>query len=122
MKQTYETGLQGENTAEAYLHDRLGMICLERRYRTHCGEIDLIMTDGDTVVFVEVKTRRTGETGNGLSAVNLAKQKRITQAATLYLMQKNWLRKAVRFDLVEIHGFEVIHIPNAFQPYGKFQH
>ena len=52
----------------------------------------------------------------------LAKQKRITQAATLYLMQKNWLRKAVRFDLVEIHGFEVIHIPNAFQPYGKFQH
>ena len=122
MKQTYETGLQGENTAEAYLHDRLGMICLERRYRTHAGEIDLIMTDGDTVVFVEVKTRRTGETGNGLSAVNLAKQKRITQAATLYLMQKNWLRKAVRFDLVEIHGFEVIHIPNAFQPYGKFQH
>ena len=122
MKETYETGLWGEDFAAEYLKEKLGMVLLEQRYRTKRGEIDLIMTDGDTVVFVEVKTRRTGETGNGLSAVNLAKQKRITQAATLYLMQKNWRRKAVRFDLVEIHGFEVIHIPNAFQPYGKFQH
>ena len=112
MKETYETGLWGEDFAAEYLKEKLGMVLLEQRYRTKRGEIDLIMTDGDTVVFVEVKTRRTGETGNGLSAVNLAKQK----------MQKNWLRKAVRFDLVEIHGFEVIHIPNAFQPYGKFQH
>ena len=122
IHETYETGLWGEDFAAEYLKEKLGMVLLEQRYRTKRGEIDLIMTDGDTVVFVEVKTRRTGETGNGLSAVNLAKQKRITQAATLYLMQKNWLRKAVRFDLVEIHGFEVIHIPNAFQPYGKFQH
>ena len=122
MKATYETGLWGEDFAARYLTENLGMDLLEQRYRTKRGEIDLIMTDGDTIVFVEVKTRRTGETGNGLSAVNLAKQKRITQAATLYLMQKKWLRKAVRFDLVEIHGFEVIHIPNAFQPYGKFQH
>ena len=64
MKQTYETGLQGENTAEAYLHDRLGMICLERRYRTHCGEIDLIMLDRDTIVFVEI-SRFTRECDNG---------------------------------------------------------
>lgn len=121
MKATYVTGLWGEDFAARYLTENFGMDLLEQRYRTKRGEIDLIMTDGDTIVFVEVKTRRTGETGNGLSAVNLAKQKRITQAATLYLMQKNWMRKPVRFDLVEIHGNEVIHIANAFQPYGKFQ-
>ena len=96
MKDTYEAGLWGEEFAAEYLTEKRGMVLLEQRYRTKRGEIDLIMTDGDTVVFVEVKTRRTGETGNGLSAVNLAKQKRITQAATLYLMQRNWLRKAVR--------------------------
>ena len=122
MKMTYQTGLTGERTAAEWLKKKAGMKLLESRHRNRAGEIDLIMLDRETIVFVEVKTRRTGETGNGLSAVNLAKQKRITQAATLYLMQKNWLRKAVRFDLVEIHGFEVIHIPNAFQPYGKFQH
>lgn len=122
MKETYETGLWGEDYAAEYLTKKLGMVLLEQRYRTKRGEIDLIMSDRDTIVFVEVKTRRTGQTGNGLSAVNLEKQKRITYAAELYLMKKNWLRKSVRFDLVEIHGFEVIHIPNAFQPYGKFQH
>ena len=60
MKTTYETGLQGERAAEEYLHQKMRMHCLERRYRNQCGEIDLIMLDGETVVFVEVKTRKTG--------------------------------------------------------------
>ena len=103
MKTTYETGLQGEEAAEAFLCRERGMICLERRYRTKCGEIDLILLDGETVVFTEVKTRKTGEAGNGLSAVNVAKQKRILNASLLYLMKKKWMDRAVRFDLVEIH-------------------
>ena len=98
------------------------MVCLERRYRNKCGEIDLIMLDGDTVVFVEVKTRKTGSPGSGLSAVNLAKQKRILNAALIYLMQNKWTSRIVRFDLVEIHRDGILYVPNAFQPYGHFYH
>lgn len=122
MKQTYETGLWGEDAAEKYLVRTFGMISLEHRYRTRCGEIDLIMADGDTIVFVEVKTRKAGGHGNGLAAVNTEKQKRITKAAVLYLMKKNWMKKAVRFDLVEIYEGEILHIPNAFKPYGSFRY
>jgi len=122
MKQTYQTGLWGEETAERYLEQNYSMVCLEQRYRTKCGEIDLIMLDGGTVVFVEVKTRRTGEPGNGLLSVNIAKQKRILHAALIYLGRKKWTDRPVRFDLVEIHNDSVLYIPNAFQPYGKYYH
>lgn len=121
MKQTYETGLFGEDTAAAYLCEK-GMVLLAHRYRAKPGEIDLIMKDGDTVVFVEVKTRLTGEAGWGLSAVNTAKQRRIARAATVWMMQNHCMNALIRFDLVEVHGSEILHIPNAFQPYGKFQH
>ena len=122
MKNTYETGLNGEDLASGFLQKRCGMICLEHRYRTRHGEIDLIMLDGETVVFVEVKTRNTGAAGNGLLAVNTAKQKRIVQTAVIYLLKHQWMNRIVRFDLVEIHGNEIIYIPNAFQPYGQFYH
>ena len=122
MKQTYETGILGENAAEEYLCREKGMVCLERRYRTKSAEIDLIMLDRDTVVFVEVKTRRTGNPGAGLMTVNAAKQKRIARGAVLYLMSRHLLNRSVRFDVVEINRENLIHIPNAFQPYGKFYH
>lgn len=120
MKKTYETGLCGETTASEYLTRNLGMIQMEHRFRTKCGEIDLIMMDGETIVFVEVKTRSSGEAGNGLSAVTIAKQKRITNAALLYLMKHKWMNRQVRFDLVEIHSNEILHVPDAFRPYGSF--
>ena len=57
MKWTYETGLLGEEIAAQWLEEHYGMRLLESRYKTKAGEIDLIMLDEDTVVFVEVKTR-----------------------------------------------------------------
>ncbi len=122
MKDTYETGLSGELAAEEYLKQEYGMICLERRYKTRAGEIDLILLDGETIVFAEVKTRKTGKPGNGLSAVNIKKQKRILNAALLFLMRMKWMNRSMRFDLIEIHAGEVLYIPNAFQPYGHFFH
>ena len=119
MKTTYETGLQGEKAAENYLAS-LGMVCLDRRYRTRSGEIDLIMRDGETLVFVEVKTRKTGDAGLGLMAVGAAKQQRIARAARVYLMKTGQMNQAVRFDAVEVTRDEVLHIPNAFQPGGMF--
>ena len=120
MKATYETGVQGELMAEKYLTS-LGMICLERRHREKPGEIDLIMEDGETLVFVEVKTRFSGNrSGQGLEAVNPAKQKRIAKSATIYLMKHGWLRRQIRFDVIEINARDILHIPNAFQPGGMF--
>ena len=118
MKVTYHTGLAGEQTAEEWLCRERGMITLERRCRTKAGEIDLIMTEGETVVFVEVKTRLHGAAGTGMMAVDTAKQRRICRAATLYLMNRRWLTRPVRFDVVEVRPVGVIHIPNAFQPQG----
>ena len=122
MKKTYETGIFGEQTAEDYLRQARGMVCLERRYRAKCGEIDLIMLDGDIVVFIEVKTRKTGGPGSGLSAVNTAKQKRIVNASLVYLMKMKWTGRIIRYDLVEISMDGILHIPDAFQPYGHFYH
>ena len=120
MKQTYETGILGEIAAETYLCGKCGMVCLERRYRTKSAEIDLIMQDQDTLVFVEVKTRSKGKPGDGLQTVNAAKQKRISRGAMLYLMKHHKLNQSVRFDVVEVNRENIIHIPNAFQPGGMF--
>ncbi len=117
MRATYETGIKGEELAEQFLTGK-GMICLERRHREKAGEIDLIMKDGNTFVFVEVKTRFSGEAGQGLSAVTPAKQRRIARSAVLYLMKHGWLREKMRFDVIEINQKGIIHIPNAFQPGG----
>ena len=117
MKATYETGLQGEEIAERYLTEK-GMRCLEKRHREKPGEIDLIMESGETLVFVEVKTRFSGAAGHGLQAVTPAKQRKIAKCATIYLMRHGWLRRSIRFDVVEINTGEIIHIPNAFQPGG----
>ena len=120
MKTTYETGLQGEQAAEKWLEKNLKMRCIERRYRTKAGEIDLIMLDGETIVFVEVKTRKTSGQGTGICAVDRKKQIRIARSSVLYLMSMKWMNRAVRYDVMEISREGVLHIPNAFQPGGMF--
>ena len=116
-----KTGWLGEMRAAAFLRGQ-GMRILKKRWRTAHGEIDLIMRDGDNIVFVEVKTRKTGRPGDGLTAVDRNKQKRIVRAATIYLMTRHLLNAPVRFDLVEICRDQVLYIPNAFQPGGQFYH
>ena len=120
MKHTYQTGLAGELTAEEYLCSKLGMTCIEKRFRAKCGEIDLIMLAQNTVVFVEVKTRKTGTPGAGLAAVDIRKQQRIARAAMCFLMNRNMLGHPVRFDVIEICSGTVIHIADAFQPGAMF--
>ncbi len=120
MKTTYQTGLAGEQTASDWLRRKHGMILLETRYRNKAGEIDLIMKDGKTVVFIEVKTRLHAVPGSGLMAVDRKKQQRIARAAVLYLINKGWMNLSVRFDVAEVTEKHVIHIPNAFQPGNMF--
>ena len=117
-KATYETGILGEEIAEEYLRG-IGMRTLERRRREKAGEIDLIMEEGETIVFTEVKTRFSApEAGDGLRAVTPAKQRKIAKSATAYLQRHGWLSRPVRFDVIEISREGVTHIPDAFQPGG----
>ena len=120
MKTTYQTGLQGEQTAALWLEKNRAMRLLESRYRNKAGEIDLIMLDGDTVVFIEVKTRLNAQAGTGLLAVDRRKQQRIARAAVLYLIGRGWQNRAARFDIAEVTNEGVLYVPNAFQPGGMF--
>lgn len=113
MKQTYKTGLSGEARAEQYLSAK-GMTVIDRRYRGGDGEIDLVMQDGEAIVFVEVKSRPSSHAGSGLMAVTPAKQRRMTHAAQSFLLEREWMDCPVRFDVVEISQAGILHIPNAF--------
>lgn len=116
MKASYETGVRGEEIACEYLANK-GMRLIEIRHREKTGEIDLIMEDADTLVFVEVKARFSApRAGAGVMAVTAEKQRKIARAALLYLMKHGWMRREVRFDVVEITQAGILHIPNAFQP------
>jgi len=104
-------GWLGEIRAAAYLR-RKGMRILHRRYRTAHGEIDIIAREGNTVVFVEVKTRSRGTLGSGLMAVSPDKQRHIRFAARQYLSAQS--ADAFRFDVIEISAAGLRHIKNAF--------
>ena len=113
MMTSFDSGLSGEMMAEKQLLAK-GMSFVARRYRGADGEIDLIMLDDDIVVFVEVKARPHGQAGSGLMAVTPSKQRRMTHAALAFLMEREWMERVVRFDVVEVTRDGFIHIPNAF--------
>ena len=109
----YDKGVSGEERAERFLTER-GLIPVARRSRAMGGEIDLIMMDGETLVFIEVKARPESPRGAGLMAVTPAKQQRILRAAQYYLVKMEQTAAPVRFDVVEISRDGLLHIPNAF--------
>lgn len=91
---------------------------MERNYRTRHGELDLILRDGTTLVFVEVKLRSSPAFGDPLEAVTPRKQAAIRALAEQYLAERDLEPEDVRFDAVGIlldRGVpEVIHLQNAF--------
>ena len=99
--------------AEDYLC-RQGMVILARRYRAGDGEIDLILQDGECIVFAEVKYRPHGNAGSGLNAITSAKQRRMLNAALHYIVDNGLNDHTARFDAVEITRDGILHIPNAF--------
>lgn len=113
------TGRLGEDLAVETLR-RLGYAILARRHRTRYGEIDIIARDGDTMVFVEVRTRRSRAEGTAAESVTSRKQQKIAAMALDYLARRRQLDCPCRFDVVAIDGFgtpyEVVrHIIGAFQ-------
>ena len=100
-QQRVTLGKLGEDLAVRELEKR-GWAILARRYRRRGGEIDIIAQDGDTIVFVEVKTRDGDAFGDGSEAVTALKQHRIVQLATDYLMRHHLTASPCRFDVVSI--------------------
>ena len=97
-----ELARRGEDAAAAYL-ERIGMTVEERNWRIKGGEIDIIASEGDDVVLVEVKTRRSEGAGTAEEAVSPAKQRRITRLAAAYMATRGGDdREGVRFDVVTI--------------------
>ena len=94
-------GKQGEDLACRELRRR-GYAVLARRFRTRFGEIDIIARDGDTLVFVEVKTRRSGRFGGAVAAVHFRKQRRLINMARSYLMGCRGTEPPCRFDVVGV--------------------
>jgi putative endonuclease len=94
-------GDRGEQAAADFLVGS-GMRIVERKFRCRGGEVDLIARDGADLVFVEVKTRSTGEFGEGSEAVTAAKRRRILRAAALYLSARDSLSQPCRFDVVSV--------------------
>ena len=108
-------GRIGESTVRKYLEQK-GYTFVAQNVRVGHDEIDLIMLDGRVTVFVEVKLRKPGV--SGAEAVDLAKRRRISRAAVVYMTKTGGLDRAARSDVAEVvfdgvHA-EVHHIPDAF--------
>ena len=95
------TGRLGENMAAKYLRTK-GYYILRRNYRVRGGEIDIIAKQNQTLVFVEVKTRRQNAGGYPEEAVTPKKLKRMDLAIQNYLMKKRQPPKEMRIDVISI--------------------
>ncbi|MEW6388268.1 MAG: YraN family protein [Thermodesulfobacteriota bacterium] len=96
-----QLGASGEDLAAQALKKQ-GYKIVERNYRTPLGEIDLIARHRGTLVFIEVKTRRSTRFGPPQDAVSPAKQARLRKLADYYLKQKRLGEIQARFDVVAI--------------------
>ena len=111
----YAKGAIGENAAADYLTAQ-GMQLIEANYRVVGGEIDLILLDGNTLVFVEVKTRTHANRLEAESAITPVKKRRIQKAALQYLSERpQWISGLIRFDVVLLLSGQLVHIRDAFQ-------
>lgn len=119
-------GERGEKAAERFLR-RQGFRVIARRERDLLGELDLVVSDGKLIAFVEVKTRSSLAGGDPLEAVDAEKQRRLTRAALGYLTRHGLTRYPARFDVVSVFWPEdakraqIEHIVNAFEAVGNLQ-
>jgi len=119
-------GQRGEAAAARYLRRR-GLKIVARGSRLKPGELDLVALEGDVLVFVEVKTRRTAETGHPSEAVTPAKQRRLTRLAVTFMKRHGLLDRKARFDVVAVTWpagkwfAKIEHFPGAFEAVGQWE-
>ena len=113
-------GRRGEDIAHRFL-DRHGFIVVARNYRTLNGsaEVDLVAWEADTLVFVEVKTRESGDFGPPDRAIGEAKEQHLLRAAREFARRIDTPMEKVRFDVINViltRPPSVTHVRDAFQP------
>lgn len=112
------TGKQAEKLAQHYLKQR-GLKVVDSNYHCRFGEIDLIMTDGDTLVFVEVRCRQANARVSAIESITASKMAKIHKTATWYLSQFDILPNC-RFDVIAVThnsskiGYTIEWIKSAF--------
>ena len=118
MAEHNELGQRGEQIAQTFLKDK-GYKILHVNWRIRKLEIDIIAMDGETLVFVEVKTRQTHIFGEPEDAVNYKKQRSLIHAANAYVL-KHRFENDSRFDIISIiiekTATVINHFPDAFYP------
>src|SRR5262245_11775712 len=111
---TIEVGATSEDRAVSHLV-RQGYRIVERNYRCKVGELDVVARDGNVLVFVEVRSRRSTEFGSALAAVSWQKRRKVTRVAQQYLVARRPKFAEARFDVVAITGSELVHIKDAWR-------
>jgi putative endonuclease len=111
------TGKLGEDLAVAHLK-KAGYQIIAQNYRCLYGEVDIIARDDDTLVFVEVKSRKSETFGQPQEAVGLEKRKKLSRISLYYLQQKRLETYNARFDVIAVKmlpdGTQIDLIQNAF--------
>lgn len=112
LNKSKQIGDLGEEIARDYLVEQ-GYEIVSCNYRSRFGEIDIIASNSEYLVFVEVKMRKNAYKGNPAEYVTSSKQRKIILTAMHYLsLYEN--NKQPRFDVIEILMKRINHIPNAF--------
>lgn len=110
-------GKMGEIKAKKYLESR-GYFIFCENYRTRIGEIDLVAFHEDTLVFIEVKSRKSSKYGLPRESVTPQKQLTIRNVAMIYIKQYKKTKTKIRFDVIEVYQdrepWYIQHILNAF--------
>ncbi len=117
MDKNKELGREGEKFAHDYLANN-DYIILEKNYRCRFGEVDLIAKKGRSVVFIEVKTRRSTSYGDPEESVDSLKIRKIRNTANHYISNKKLYGFEICFDVISLKiaagSYLLKHIKNAF--------
>ncbi|WP_422361315.1 YraN family protein [Reichenbachiella sp.] len=110
---TKDIGQKAEEKALQYLLNK-GFVLRERNYRCKRSEIDLILVESKTLVFVEVKYRSTSQFGHPEEFVSDNQKRSILQGAEHYITELDW-QDPIRFDIIAIDAqFNITHFEDAF--------
>lgn len=117
-RETMAVGAYGERVAVAHLIEQ-GMVVLDRNWRCRDGEVDIIAREGDTLVFLEVKTRRSDAFGAPVEAVVPGKTRRLRKVAMQWLARSGLHPRHIRFDVLSVlpqptGSAHVEHLRDAF--------